>query len=37
MRARTWVDSRTRFNPLKRLIAWLLIGISASQLGSFII
>ena len=33
MRARTWVDATTRFNPFKRLIAWLLIGISASQLG----
>lgn len=36
MRARTWVDARTRFNPFKRLIAWLLIGISASQLGLLI-
>lgn len=34
MRVRTWVDNRVRFNLLKRFIAWLLVGISASQLAS---
>lgn len=33
MRVRTYIDFTTRFNPLKRFIAWILVGISASQLG----
>jgi hypothetical protein len=33
MRVRSFIDFQTRFNPLKRFIAWILIGISASQLG----
>lgn len=32
MRVRTFVDFRVRYNPFKRLIAWFLSGISASQL-----
>jgi hypothetical protein len=37
MRARTWVDHRVRSSYFKRCIAWLLTGISASQLASDII
>lgn len=32
MRVRTWIDGRTRRNPLIYGISWMLQGISASQL-----
>jgi hypothetical protein len=32
MRVRTFIDFRVRFSPIKRFIAWILAGISASQL-----
>lgn len=34
MRARTWIDSRVHTSLYKRCIAWLLTGVSASQLAS---
>lgn len=34
MRARTWVDSRVHTSFLKKCIAWILTGVSASQLAS---
>lgn len=32
MRVRTWVDSRVKYSYVKKWIAWVLSGISASQL-----
>lgn len=34
MRVRTWIDYRTRVSLFKRIIAWVLVGISSSQLAS---
>ncbi len=34
MRVRTWVDGRVRYSFWKPYVAWLLTGISASQLMS---
>mgnify|MGYP003386453679 CR=1 FL=1 len=34
MKVRTWIDSRTQNSPLITAIAWLLAGLSASQLAS---
>lgn len=34
MRVRTWVDSRVKNSLFIRLVAWVLVGISSSQLGS---
>lgn len=33
-RTRTFIDYGTHINPFKRLIAWILVGISASQLAA---
>ena len=34
MRARTWIDSRVQSSIVTRCIAWILTGVSASQLAS---
>mmetsp|Transcript_26227 Transcript_26227/g.38867 ORF Transcript_26227/g.38867 Transcript_26227/m.38867 type:complete len:440 (+) Transcript_26227:92-1411(+) len=34
MRVRTWVDKRVRQSLFKQFIAWLLVGVSSSQLAS---
>lgn len=34
MRARTWVDASVHASFFKRCIAWVLTGVSASQLAS---
>jgi hypothetical protein len=34
MRARTWIDKRTKKSLYIRFIAWILQGVSASQLSS---
>lgn len=34
LRVRTWIDGRTNSNLLTKAIAWLLTGISASQLNA---
>lgn len=34
MRVRTWVDARVRKSWIVQMIAWVLVGISSSQLAS---